>query len=205
MPSPGLSYRTPAIAKPGPDTSNPAACRDAAHDPSAVLFSDALAGALADPVRAVASAAAGALTQLAEQHDVKPALLRALHAGESRGRLEAALTLAKLEPPSLRLLPALAEGLALQHIRPLQPIVGDPDDLGSGRHGVWPDLVSLADAIERVKKFLSLERLQFVGRPDQMIQQVAVACGTTTPTLRKYLKLWGIKPRPTGRRPLACA
>ena len=40
---------------------------------------------------------------------------------------------------------------------------------------------------------------------DQTLQEVAVACGTTTPTLRKYLRLWGIKSRPTGRRPLACA
>jgi len=89
------------------------ACRDAAGDPAAVLFSEALAGALTDPVPAVAAAAAGALTQLAEHHDVKPALIAALHGDEARGRCEAALVLARLEPPSLRLLPALAEGLAL--------------------------------------------------------------------------------------------
>ncbi len=89
------------------------ACREAADDPSAVLFSESLAAALGDPVTSVADAAADALTQLAEHHDVKPALITVLHGGDPRARLEAALTLAKLEPPSLRLLPALAEGLAL--------------------------------------------------------------------------------------------
>lgn len=90
-----------------------AACRRAVDDPAAVLFVDALVGALGDPVRAVFRAASDALTTLGRQHEVAPALRAALHAGPPRGRTAAALTLARLEPPDLRLLPALVAGLGL--------------------------------------------------------------------------------------------
>lgn len=40
---------------------------------------------------------------------------------------------------------------------------------------------------------------------DQTLQEVAVACGTTIPTLRKYCRLWGIPPRRKGQRPSARA
>ena len=44
----------------------------------------------------------------------------------------------------------------------------------------------------------------YVAR-DQTLQEVAVACGTTIPTVRKYLGLWGIPSRKRGRRPLVQA
>lgn len=89
------------------------ACRDAAEHPGAVLFAEALANALGDPVKAVASAASDALASLAQDHAVTDVLHSALHAGEPRRALWAALTLARLEPPGLRALPALVEGLGL--------------------------------------------------------------------------------------------
>lgn len=90
-----------------------AACRRAAEDPAGVLLVDALVEALGDPVRAVFRAASDALATLARQHEVAPALRAALHQGPVRRRTAAALTLARLEPPDLRLLPALVAGLGL--------------------------------------------------------------------------------------------
>jgi dinuclear metal center YbgI/SA1388 family protein len=74
----------------------------------------------------------------------------------------------------------LAQGLGLTDIRPLQPIPDDPDELGSGRCGAWPEPRTLAAAIERVKEFLCVGQVQFVGRVDQAITQVAVACGSAS-------------------------
>lgn len=89
------------------------ACLDAVADPSAVLFADALGRSLGDPVKAVATAAADALVALSRQHDVLPTLRSALHEGDDRRRLMAALTWARLQPPDARLLPALVAGLGL--------------------------------------------------------------------------------------------
>jgi hypothetical protein len=88
-----------------------AACAEMAADPAGVLFLDALADALGDPVKAVAQAASDALAELSRHHDAGEALRRALHSGEPRRRLWAALSLARLSPPELRWLPALVSGL----------------------------------------------------------------------------------------------
>jgi dinuclear metal center YbgI/SA1388 family protein len=72
----------------------------------------------------------------------------------------------------------LAIGLGLSDIQPLQLKVDDPDSLGSGRCGIWSHALTLSAAIERVKLFLSLARVQYVGHADQMIQRVAVGCGS---------------------------
>jgi hypothetical protein len=90
-----------------------AACRDASGDPAAVILADALVEALGDPLRAVAQAASDALAEIGRAHALVPALRAALHAGSPQRRLWAALTLARLEPPDLRLLPALVGGLGL--------------------------------------------------------------------------------------------
>jgi len=90
------------------------ACHDARSDPSAVLLVDALLEALGDPIRAVSQAASDALADLGRDHDVLGPLRRALHDGDDRRRLAAALTLARLGPPDVRLLPALVAGLGLE-------------------------------------------------------------------------------------------
>lgn len=89
------------------------ACRLAALDPAAVIFVDALVDVLGDPVRAVSRAASDALLALSRQHDVVGALRGALHDGTPRRRTVAALTLARIEPPDVRLLPSLVAGLDL--------------------------------------------------------------------------------------------
>jgi HEAT repeat protein len=90
-----------------------AACRDAVEDPSAILLIDALGEALGDPVKAVALAASEALARLAREIDgVKPVVRVALRSDVASRRWYAALTSARIEPPSPRLLPAIVEALA---------------------------------------------------------------------------------------------
>jgi len=68
----------------------------------------------------------------------------------------------------------LARGLGLRGVLPL---VFDPESLGSGRVGWLEEPLSLARMADRVKRFLSVERLQIVGDPDRPIRTMAVACG----------------------------
>jgi len=90
------------------------ACREAPDDPSAVLLVDALCAALGDPAKEVAREASKALAEIGTRHaGVTEELGRALRRGEPRARLFAALALARLGPPPLKLLPALVDALAL--------------------------------------------------------------------------------------------
>jgi HEAT repeat protein len=90
-----------------------AACLAAAEDPAGVLLADALAGVLGDPAKPVVRAASDALVAIARRAGgVGEPLRRALHAGEPSRRWGAAFTLARLEPPGPRLLPALVEALS---------------------------------------------------------------------------------------------
>jgi len=90
-----------------------AACRAAARDPAGALLAEALVAALDDPAAPVARAAAGALVELARQGGgVMPLLKRALRSGTRAARIQAALALARLEPPGPALLPALVDALA---------------------------------------------------------------------------------------------
>ena len=89
------------------------ACRDAIEDPSAILLIDALEEALGDPVKAVALAASDALARLARKIDgVEPIVRRALRSHTASRRWYAALTSARIEPPTPRLLPPIVEALA---------------------------------------------------------------------------------------------
>ena len=73
----------------------------------------------------------------------------------------------------------LAAGLQLAEVRPLVPVEpplpGEP--LGSGRRGHLAAPLPLDQFAERVKSFLSIGRVQLVGRADQPVEHVAVACG----------------------------
>jgi len=97
-----------------------AACRAAADDPSAVLLVDALCDALGDPVRGVAGAAADALAEIGRgDTGVRRALDRVLRSGDPRCRWGAALTYARIEPPAIKLLPALIDAIGApdRHVR----------------------------------------------------------------------------------------
>jgi HEAT repeat protein len=99
------------------------ACRAIAADPAGALLAEPLVAALGDPERSVARAAADALVALARGADGVPSLLRAaLRRGSAPGaaadphaparrRVQAALALARLEPPEPGLLPALVDAL----------------------------------------------------------------------------------------------
>ena len=68
----------------------------------------------------------------------------------------------------------LAAGLGLRGITPLAP---HPEGQGTGRWGWLPEPLTLRELAQRLKKFLSIERLQMVGQPEQVIRTVAVGCG----------------------------
>jgi dinuclear metal center YbgI/SA1388 family protein len=68
----------------------------------------------------------------------------------------------------------LAAGLGLRGISPLVPRDEGP---GAGRWGWLEEPLALSEVARRVKEFLSIERLQIVGRPEQPVRTVAVACG----------------------------
>jgi len=88
------------------------ACLEAEDDPSAVLLVPALVAALGDASSAVARAASQALAALGRRHAaVSEALHEALRAEDPRRRIRAAFTLARLEPPEPRSLPALVAAL----------------------------------------------------------------------------------------------
>jgi dinuclear metal center YbgI/SA1388 family protein len=72
----------------------------------------------------------------------------------------------------------LAEGLALSDIQPLTPRPLEPDQLGSGRCGLWRESLTLAEAVARVKQFLGVARVQCVGASDDAIARVALGCGS---------------------------
>lgn len=89
------------------------ACREAADDPAATLLAPALARALGDPSRAVARAASDALVAIERRAGgTLEAVRAALHGPAPAARVGAAFTLARLEPPAPRLLPALVEALS---------------------------------------------------------------------------------------------
>lgn len=89
-----------------------AACALAVADPSAVLLVDPLVAALADRDPRVVRAATRALEQIGREHDaVLVALRPALRSGDPHHRFEAAWTWARLEPPPIKLLPAVVSAL----------------------------------------------------------------------------------------------
>jgi dinuclear metal center YbgI/SA1388 family protein len=72
----------------------------------------------------------------------------------------------------------LASALGLTDIRPLVPIIGDPDGLGAGRFGKVSDNPSLSDFVGLVKRQFDLTGLQVVGKLEQRVNRAAVSCGS---------------------------
>ncbi len=91
-----------------------AACREAVDEPESEELLDALSALLGDPARAVARTASDSLAKLGRtQRGVDRSLTAALRSDDPRRRFGAAFTLARLAPPTPRLLPALVEALSL--------------------------------------------------------------------------------------------
>ncbi len=72
----------------------------------------------------------------------------------------------------------LAKKLGIDAPAPLQPLIDDPDELGSGRVGKFSDPVSLGELTKRACGELEIEGLHVVGDSQKMITKVAVACGS---------------------------
>jgi dinuclear metal center YbgI/SA1388 family protein len=68
----------------------------------------------------------------------------------------------------------LAEGLGLQEIAPLKL---HPEGGGSGRQGTLEKPRTLLELGDMLKRFLKIDRLQYVGQGDRKLQKIAVACG----------------------------
>lgn len=82
---------------------------------------------------------------------------------------------------------SLADRLGLTEVKPLNPIVDDPQKLGSGRVGKLAAPMSLDEFIESIKTSFGLPGLHVVGRFENssgnqsekaQVQKVAVACGS---------------------------
>ena len=72
----------------------------------------------------------------------------------------------------------LADRIGLLDVRPISPFEGDPDGLGSGRVGKLPEAVTLDEFASNVKEQFELIGVHVVGKPDQPVQQVGLACGS---------------------------
>ena len=72
----------------------------------------------------------------------------------------------------------LAEGLGLESIKPLIPSTEDSEDLGAGRWGKLAVASNLQSVSQQLQTFLNIDGLQAVGKADQPVTSVAVACGS---------------------------
>ena len=73
---------------------------------------------------------------------------------------------------------SLGQQLGLTDLRPLNPLENDPQGLGSGRIGNLPAQISVAEFGQHLKAIFELPMLQLVGRDDQSITRIAIACGS---------------------------
>jgi len=72
----------------------------------------------------------------------------------------------------------LGERLGVVEMKPIKPIVNDPEDLGAGRIGKLQAAKELNDFVSQIKQDFDLTNVQFVGQPDQKVSRIAVACGS---------------------------
>jgi len=73
---------------------------------------------------------------------------------------------------------SLSELLQLENIVPLTPLGEATDPWGAGRQGQWTTSRALAEIAQRIKELLRIPYVQFVGHPEQLVQRVAVGCGS---------------------------
>jgi hypothetical protein len=180
------------------------ACHEAEHDPSAVLLAPALAGALADPARAVVRAAAQTLVALGRHHPaVRETLREALRATAPRARIQAALALARLEPAEPRSLPALVAAL------------DEPDgdlrwaatqvlvQMGRSHGEVLPVLLALAREGSPRARCMALAGLRELAPGEPGVEKALLAAsGDPQATVRRaaYAALSALEPPPASAR-----
>jgi dinuclear metal center YbgI/SA1388 family protein len=73
---------------------------------------------------------------------------------------------------------SLGERLGVTEMKPIKPIVDDPDGLGAGRIGKLGSAKNLIDFVAQVKQDFGLTNVQIVGQSDQKVSRVAMACGS---------------------------
>ena len=83
----------------------------------------------------------------------------------------------------------LAIGLGLQEIAPMIPANGSDPEVGSGRFGTLAEDLTLLQLVARVKSFLGIESLHVVGRDEQVVSRVAIACGSGGSFLAQAVEL----------------
>lgn len=89
---------------------------------------------------------------------------------------------------------SLAERIRLNEIQPLNPIADDPDQLGSGRHGVLTEATPLLEFVNNVKSVFDLAGMHVVGRKEEgdfvsHVRHVAVACGSGGSFLERAIQI----------------
>lgn len=80
----------------------------------------------------------------------------------------------------------LAAALELEGVAPLVPHPESP--LGAGRWGKRSPIV-LHELVERVKRFLGLAQIQYVGAADRPVQTIAVTCGAAGDLVDRAIEL----------------
>jgi HEAT repeat protein len=184
-----------------------AACREAPDDPSAVLLVDALCAALADPEKSVARGASDALARIGARHGgVQAQLAAALRGADPRARLFAALALARVEPPPIKLLPALVDALALAdgdlRFAAARLLV----DLGRLQPEVLALLLSLVGSRERpeVRRMAAFALRELAPDREETARALLEASRDDDPALRRaalasLAALWGPPPAVVAR------
>ena len=79
----------------------------------------------------------------------------------------------------------LGQKIGLTDISPLVPFKDDPDGLGSGRVGKLQSAQNLQSFVDAIKTEFAMDGLHIVGKLDQPVELVAVACGSGGSFLEK--------------------
>lgn len=72
----------------------------------------------------------------------------------------------------------LAERIGLSGIKPINPIEGDEDGLGSGRVGKFTDPVKFGELAKTIKTDFGLDFVKIIGDPETEVTRAGVACGS---------------------------
>jgi dinuclear metal center YbgI/SA1388 family protein len=83
----------------------------------------------------------------------------------------------------------IAAGLQLNDIHPIQPIVNDIEQLGSGRVGSCQNAITGGTLCQAVKDFFGIDRVAYAGDLQRSIRKVGIACGSAGDFLAQAIRL----------------